>query len=240
MPIYQLLAQNKFILPPGTPADAADNTVGGMLMAQFAEKGWTWAANAVQIMDSFHNQMEMFWKWDPSRMMGAGAALLDGTPMSGYCGQLAHAFEALLRSPAPYGFGLAAETKEYQPTTELFIANHLGPVFNLGANVLRNDWASQGRPFLPLYAWGNHIVVLESGKYYDPCYNAVYNTLQQMARFSVKYDKPRLDKGRMLFETATVTATTGASYSFGITQQGSTARSRHPLAILIAPGGLPA
>ncbi len=209
-------------------------------MERFQVQGQTWPAHAANIMDTFHNHMEMFWTWDPAHVTSNGASLLDGTKSSGYCGQLAHAFLALLRAPAPHGFGVEATTEEYKPDgPDLFIANHPGPLFNLAANVLRHDWENQAQPFLPLYGWGNHIVVKQGDKYFDPCYNAIYAALPDMARYAVKFNVLMV-KNIMTIATATATPTPGhGTYTFGNVQVGSNAKNRHPLAILIAPDNLP-
>ena len=238
MPIYQSLVQNNFVVPLGTPANAAANTVGGMLMAQFAQRHQTWPANAPQILDTFHNHMQMFWTWDPSQVAGNGAALLDGMHMRGYCGQLASAFKALLCAPAPYGFGVKdADTAEHVPAADLFLANHPGPVFDLKPNVLAHDWATSARAFLPLYAWGNHIVVRQGGRFYDPCYNRIYPSLTSMERYAVRYNAQMVGNS---LQMPTATTVGGPTYTFQNVQQGSQERSRHPLSALVAPAGLPA
>jgi hypothetical protein len=157
--------------------------------------------------------------------------------MRGYCGQLAGAFAALLRSPAPYGFGVVADTDEHTPVADLFIANHPGPVFDLKPNVLRHDWATNGRPFLPLYAWGNHIVVRQGGRFYDPCYNRVYPTKTAMERYVVRYNAQMVG---IHLQMATATTVGAPAHTFQNVQQGSPERLRHPLAALVAPVGLPA
>lgn len=238
MPFYQQIANGNYVVPPNTAPNAADNTVGGMMMAQFAQRNYTWPANAAQILSDFHNHMQMFWTWDPSQVNGNGAGLLDGTRMSGYCGQLAQAFMALLRTPAPFGFGVQAATAEYQPATEMFLANHPGPVFNLNANVLRHDWDTNGRANAPFYAWGNHIVVSSGGQFYDPCYNATYAALSQMAPYSVSLNSALVNNA-IVIESATVTSITGDEYTFQNVQQGSDARNTHRLASLIASEDFP-
>lgn len=238
MPFYQQIANGNFIVPPATAANANDDTVGGILMAQFAQRNYTWPANAAQILSDFHNHMQMFWTWDPSQVAGTGAGLLDGTRMSGYCGQLAQAFEALLRTPAPFGFGVQAATAEYQPATEMFLANHPGPVFGLESNVLRHDWDTNARAFAPVYAWGNHIVVQCGGQYYDPCYNAIYPALPNMAPYSVTLNSALVNNA-IVIESATVVSTTGDEYTFQNVDQGSDARASHRLASLIVSDDFP-
>ncbi|GBC62142.1 hypothetical protein DENIS_3105 [Desulfonema ishimotonii] len=117
--------------------------------------------------------------------------MLDQSDLSGECAQLVSGFKALLRAPAPYGFGLGEQQVASEEWPKggviLFVVNHARVCFGLSANVLKPDWARYNAAdrFQNLYAWGNHKVLKVScdGKirYFDPCYNQVYLLPGEMA-----------------------------------------------------------
>jgi hypothetical protein len=194
MAIYAQL-QTASYSPVGLNAMSWNGTRGKAIMDQFAVSQATMPFTADQIavaMDLYYQAMQGHWTWNPRSASANGAGLLDQDDLDGECAQLAWGFLTLLRSPAPYGFGLSqtqASILEWPGTGSpiiLFVAEHAGAHFGLHPNILKNDWANLGGAmrFQNSYAWGNHKVVrvdVGGSMYFDPCYNEVYLLPHEMA-----------------------------------------------------------
>lgn len=190
------------------PVGAADQlrsreTLGGKVMHAATTGNWAPATHMTQITDAFYRELVAAgWRWTPSKSCGSieqAAKLLDGEMVHAECQVAARAFELLMQSPAPNGFGVAAaKMVTYsgnelligadggQPTAESvkrdatrgFYSRHpiLG-VHGLPANVYD---PADGR-ITNLYRWDDHKVVELNGRYWDVCYNASYVFLNDMA-----------------------------------------------------------
>lgn len=114
--------------------------------------------------------------------------LLDNTSNSvtGDCAQLARMLILLAQLPHPYGAGLAGnfEIVTYSGKyNKGFISNHEREVLRLKANT---RLINSEQP--TCYLWENHKVVSHNGKFYDPCYNKIYQKLEEMAEYEITQD----------------------------------------------------
>lgn len=166
------------------------NTVGGRIMAALAVNNAETLAEMNAVIAEFQN---IGWTWNPNiggRSAAHGRALLDlgiaAAGRQGECGFLAHALNELLATPAPYGFGVTgAVTATYAGIPDAhgddqgFISHHVGIHHNLAANMSLPH--PGGIALTPMYKWGDHVVVLYLGRFWDPSYNLSYANLQGMA-----------------------------------------------------------
>ncbi|HCI3234979.1 TPA: hypothetical protein NQK13_000833 [Pseudomonas aeruginosa] len=111
--------------------------------------------------------------------------LLDNTSNSvtGDCDQLAKMLVLLAQLPTPYGAGLAGkfDIATYRGKHNLgFISNHEREILRLKANT---RLIKSKQP--TCYLWENHKVVSHNGNFYDPCYNKIYQRLEEMAVYEI-------------------------------------------------------
>ncbi|HEK1626331.1 TPA: hypothetical protein SMR28_004049 [Pseudomonas aeruginosa] len=126
-------------------------------------------------------QNRFAWK----RSILKSGVLLDDTSNSvtGDCAQLARMLVLLAQLPIPYGAGLAGnfDIATYRGKHNFgFISNHEREILRLKANT---RLINSEQP--TCYLWENHKVVSHNGKFYDPCYNKIYQRLEEMAVYEI-------------------------------------------------------
>jgi|ERR1035441_4957100 hypothetical protein len=131
------------------------------------------------------------WTWDGGPATPTAAAILDGDSHLGQCLALARALHVLAVTPWPHGLGLAAATVgdpyasgRYKGRYgKGFISAHpLAGVLHLNPNVFDTTNANFAQcGHMPLYAWSDHKAVPFNGRFYDPSYGQVWNSLLSMA-----------------------------------------------------------
>ncbi len=196
---YQVIKNNNFVVPATVSAVTMGNTPGVRIMAKVQRKNLRLDTAAEKILKIFHQEMQNLWTWDPTGASAFGGPLLDGQTMRGECKQLATAFYALLKTPAPYGFGMSSLDEQNNVVTwppsqsgKSFISQHDQEYFGCKANVLKPNWQSLvgDNRFQPLRGWGDHKVVavplLGTTLYFDPCYNKVYLLIEEMAEYVIE------------------------------------------------------
>ncbi|HEJ5025364.1 TPA: hypothetical protein SL662_006030 [Pseudomonas aeruginosa] len=141
-------------------------------------------------VDSFDHLFRLFtevaqnrFTWRRSNLKSG--ELLDDTSNSvtGDCAQLARMLVFLAQLPIPYGAGLAGkfDIATYSGKhNKGFISNHEREILRLKANT---RLINSEQP--TCYLWENHKVVSHNGKFYDPCYNKIYQRLEEMAVYEI-------------------------------------------------------
>ena len=157
-----------------------NQTPGGRVLATHPGNNFAALFNAVT--NNIYNDHQ--WQWDPS---AAGAYTvnktldaLDGTRTSGECKILAAVLLALWSFPPPFGLGQGGASLylyNNNNANDGFIAHHpMAGVRGLRPNIMHPFGTPQDlNTRQPLYAWGDHKVVLHNGIYYDPSYKTTYN-----------------------------------------------------------------
>lgn len=165
-----------------------------------AAPGMTVIANIVGVHDfdslftSFCNYFHIpgNWTWNGGAGTPSSQSILDGDAKTGQCVALARALRMLAEAAPPYGLGLAGVGDPYVQgrytgqTAQGFISDHPGNpgVLGLRANIFTIGdirFCPRGQ----LYAWDDHKVVPYNGRFYDPSYRHVLNTLPEMAAYQV-------------------------------------------------------
>jgi hypothetical protein len=229
MAVYQQLQEGDYVITATINAAAWIGTRGKDIIEEFAVSDAPMPfledriANAMHL---FNREMQNARKWKPTGASAAGGGMLDAQNLTGECAQLVSAFKALLRSPAPYGFGLpdtdiASEEWPVGREILLFVVKHTGPVFGLYPNVLKTDWdkLAGANRFQGMYGWGNHKVLrVNCGgrtRYFDPCYNNVYLLASDMADWVLNHEEMALLKGHPVVTKYKGRSRFGQAVSFG-------------------------
>ncbi len=139
----------------------------------------------------FHQYLvQSGWQWAPGiagNSLRRGAELLDGTANQGECGYVANALAYLINAPAPYGFGVGgAEVFRYTGSKH---KGFISPLANALPGLQPNINLPVGGTLNGYYFWDNHKVVKFNGRYYDPCYNTVYDYCGLMTAASLNERK---------------------------------------------------
>lgn len=167
------------------PRDACDGTT--ILTLADASSGGRADFNAL-----FHAYIDFgnntrHWVWNGTGGGWDRFGLLDQARITGECKLFVANFWLLARSPRPYGLGIVATQLPDIPlpytgaAAQGFVSAHNGVFYGLGPNV---HPAANYRD-VPLYLWDNHKVLSYQGRFWDPCYRATYNQLQDMARYQL-------------------------------------------------------
>src|SRR5688500_6394485 len=109
MALYATLQDGRFASTVTVSPASWTGTRGKTIMDQLAasKEPMPFLEDRIAVaLDLYHEAMKGHWTWKPQGASGLGGALLDQADMTGECAQLVSGFKALLRSPAPYGFGL--------------------------------------------------------------------------------------------------------------------------------------
>jgi hypothetical protein len=194
---------------PIIPAVRSTTSPGYRIMQRAATDRIALPRDMARFVAIFHEIMSPLFTWNPAQGGNNGRAVLDGTRTSGECQYLAAALHVLLISPTPYGFGIAADTVRVVTynTDNGFIAHHVGMHYGLAAKVI--DPTNESR--LELYRWGDHKVVEYDNRFWDVCYDSVYDALDDMAYYSFTAAVLVFNNRNMLF-----TATRGVATSYFI------------------------
>jgi hypothetical protein len=153
-------------------------------------------------LKAFREVFKFYWQWSGSTSTPPPGEVLDGEKRAGNCRSLSRALRILAASPRTLSvspvesihLGLGLEPRLFTETDysgehdEGFVAEHsagdgLG-VFGLEPNVIGNGGS-------PLYFWGSHQVMKYGGRYWDPSYGRVYNSLSEMALFTIVKERTK-------------------------------------------------
>lgn len=213
-------------------------TPGGRLMLQHNPQ--TFQA----LFSVFVQFFQGMWTWNPGAHTPAHGALLDGAQTYGQCLGLSRELCLLATAPAPYGLGLSPAhvvlTTYKGQFNNGFVSRHpVAGAFSLRSNVEAIPANAPGAPppnsppADQLYFWCNHVVVQYQGRYYDPSYGLIYNTLAAMAEYHVQAQV--LHKGHTydrLQHATTLQQAYFLAYNVARVVGGRTVRSRGPYAAL--------
>jgi hypothetical protein len=186
--LYQSIREGN---PPAATPQVMGSCLGGRVMNQCNNSGWTPAQHMTQIMNCLNNELaNANWVWNPD-IAGSGDligdSVLDERIQKGECHFVAEALRVLLVTAPPYGFGVPTaqvSCVKYDGASHAgFIAQHpvagvfqtVRDVYNPATNALHN-----------LRLWANHWVTYYNSlnyvnKYFDACYNVSYQQPSDMA-----------------------------------------------------------
>ncbi len=157
------------------------------------------------------------WTWNGGTGTPSGASILDGTAATGQCVAFARALRLLGTTRRPFGLALSDKVVEdpfskgrYEGRYKFgFVSQHVSPlgghlVAGLPANVIKppvNPDMFEPLTALPAthqrstyYLWSDHKVVPFQGRYYDPSYGRIWNSLPSMAAYHMKSDRPTIKR----------------------------------------------
>lgn len=187
--VYKALAQNR--VPDMIGINQAP---GKLIMGNINVHQRTFG----NLFDGFCNYFHapLRWTWTGNPVTPPSAEILDGDRKTGQCLALARALQLLATTVQPHGCGLAPGTvgdpfvqgRYTGRYARGFISAHpIGGILGLMPNVIGTQNASiMLCGLVPLYAWADHKVVPWNGRFYDPSYRLIFNTLVSMATYHVK------------------------------------------------------
>jgi hypothetical protein len=143
------------------------------------------------------------WTWDGSPGTPDPADILDGDKRRGQCLALARAFRTLATTPWPHGIGLLPASVGEPRLLGFYDGRyHKGFVSThppAGILALRGNVFDAANPNLTNcgrvhYSWQDHKVVPYNGRFYDPSYAKIWNTLSAMATYHIINDDYTFNK----------------------------------------------